>query len=877
MVLTVDDSGNVYVADYNNYRIVKWAPDATEGVILYILLITFDLEFDSDGNLYSADYRNHQIKKFSPGSTSGSVIAGDGNYGSGANQFRNPSGIGLDGSGNVYVADTENHRVQKIKINPEITITAGETTGTVTFTSLSDFDDEDDETIIITPSTTVTNATSSVSDVSTVTITDNDDPPSVSFAWSFPSINENSSEDVTLTATLSRVSGKTIEIPYTVGGTATESTEFTVSSSPITIAPGSTTATVTVSTSGLDDTDVEVLETIILTFDTLVNVTSSETDVTLSLISDDKPSVTGITLDKTEIAEDGSEAILTATISEGHSKDVIIPLTISGTAELNSDYSTEFGSKGTKTVAGGNGRSSDLNAFYNPYGLAIDNSGNIYVADYNNSRIMKWIPGAIEGIKIASASYPYDIQVDSNGNVYYSELYGARVVKLTYENDSYESTVVAGGNGGGSSLNQLNYPKGIHVDNTGNIYIADSENHRIVMYEPGNIEGLVVAGENGQGNGSNQLSWPEDIVVDSNQNIYISNSGNTNLIKWKSGSSDGVVVNTNNYNWLDIDSFDDIYLSNGQDIFKLLQSNDSYTTKLISSVSSSSIRAIHIDSIGNIYFSDTNNQRIGKITIVPELFVSAGETTGTVTFKSINEVSDEEDETIIITPSASVTNATSSETDVQTITINDDDDVPSVSFAFSSPSIDEDSSTDVTLTATLSVVSGKPIEIPFTISGTATLTDEFTISDSPISIEAGSTTGTLTVSTTGLDDTDVEVLETIILTFGTLVNSTTTETDVTLNLLSDDNPNVTSIELDKTTILEDGSTATLTGTISAAHSKDVTIPLTITGTATIDTDYSTAFASKGITTVAGGDTYGSDLNKLYNPRDVSLIVQVIFM
>ena len=55
------------------------------------------------------------------------------------------------------------------------------------------------------------------------------------------------------------------------------------------------------------------------------------------------------------------------------------------------------------------------------------------------------------------------------------------------------------------------------------------------------------------------------------------------------------------------------------------------------------------------------------------------------------------------------------------VTITDSSDPPSVTFAFSSPSIEENSSTDVTLTATLSKVSGKPIEIPFTVSGTATL------------------------------------------------------------------------------------------------------------------------------------------------------------
>ena len=97
----------------------------------------------------------------------------------------------------------------------------------------------------------------------------------------------------------------------------------------------------------------------------------------------------------------------------------------------------------------------------------------------------------------------------------------------------------------------------------------------------------------------------------------------------------------------------------------------------------------------------------------------------------------------------------------------------------------------------------------------------------------------------GIDDTDVEVMETIIFTIGTLVNGSTEETDITLNLESDDDPTITSISTDTPTISEDAGTAVITMTISEASSRDVTIPVTITGTATKELDYTTDFEGEG--------------------------------
>jgi sugar lactone lactonase YvrE len=70
-------------------------------------------------------------------------------------------------------------------------------------------------------------------------------------------------------------------------------------------------------------------------------------------------------------------------------------------------------------------------------------------------------------------------------------------------------------------LNQLTFPHAIFVDNDNTIYIADSENNRIVQWKYGEKEGQVIAGGNGKGNRNDQLNYPTDIIIDKRNNSLI--------------------------------------------------------------------------------------------------------------------------------------------------------------------------------------------------------------------------------------------------------------------------------------------------------------------------------------------------------------------
>jgi sugar lactone lactonase YvrE len=135
--VAVDPSGNLYVADRNNGRILKRS--ATDGSISTYagsgssgysgdngpatsaqLNNPHGLALDTSGNLYIADTNNHRIRKVATDGTI-STVAGDGTglfSGDGgpatAAELRRPYGVAVDGAGNLYISDSENYRIRKV-------------------------------------------------------------------------------------------------------------------------------------------------------------------------------------------------------------------------------------------------------------------------------------------------------------------------------------------------------------------------------------------------------------------------------------------------------------------------------------------------------------------------------------------------------------------------------------------------------------------------------------------------------------------------------------------------------------------------------------------------------------------------------------------
>ncbi|CAF0772690.1 unnamed protein product [Adineta steineri] len=231
------------------------------------------------------------------------------------------------------------------------------------------------------------------------------------------------------------------------------------------------------------------------------------------------------------------------------------------------------------TVAGGNGEGHQLNQLSSPWRMFIDNDTSIYTTDSWNDRIVEWKLNSNTGQIIAGGNewenqnnqlnQPTDIVFDKKNNSFIvSDPGNKRVIRCFDQNqtnqqiiisnincwgltidkngfiyvsdpenhekkDAKEGTIVAGGNGEENSLKQLDHPQGVIVDHLGQIYVADSWNHRVMRWCEGDEKGEIVVGGNGQGNQSNQLTWPIGLSFDNEENLYVVDAGNHRIQKYE--------------------------------------------------------------------------------------------------------------------------------------------------------------------------------------------------------------------------------------------------------------------------------------------------------------------------------------------------------
>ncbi len=206
---------------------------------------------------------------------------------------------------------------------------------------------------------------------------------------------------------------------------------------------------------------------------------------------------------------------------------------------------------------GGNARHALLNT---PMGIALDKSGNLYIADTLDNRIRevtrvgyKYIINSIAGTGVlcgsstsacgdggaatsAELGAPRALSVDKSGNVYIADTRDHRIRVITGTTiNAFAGTGQYGFAGdGASALNaELSAPNGVYVDATGNVFISDTGNQRIREVSGGNINTIMGGGSGGDGQSAvgtyASLAYPYQVAVDSSNNIYIADTANNRI------------------------------------------------------------------------------------------------------------------------------------------------------------------------------------------------------------------------------------------------------------------------------------------------------------------------------------------------------------
>ena len=214
------------------------------------------------------------------------------------------------------------------------------------------------------------------------------------------------------------------------------------------------------------------------------------------------------------------------------------------------------------------------------------------------------------------------------------------------------------------------------------------------------------------------------------------------------------------------------------------------------------------------------------------LTINAGSTSGIITIGNIvDDLLDEIDETVIVTLS-SPANANLGTDIVHTYTINDNENAPTISFDITTSSNDESVSSQA-IVVNLSTISSKDITVNFAVTGTATGSGkDFTLANESITIKAGETSGTITI-TDIVDDLLDEANETVIVTLSNPINAIL-DSNNSHTYTINDNDNIPAIDFNITSSKGDEPSPSIiiTVDVSEISGKKISVDYQLTGTAT---------------------------------------------
>jgi streptogramin lyase/ribosomal protein L27 len=535
--LTVDADANVYVADSGDNSIRKISPSGVVTTLAGSETQGFrdgvgteakfsspsGIAIDAIGNIYVSDGSNNRIRMISPDGLV-STIAGSVNSYSFADgigtsaDFYNPSGLAFDAYGNLLVADSYNSRIRKIAGN----VLSGNPSGHV-----------GDHSIVL--SAADGNGTT---DAQSFTLTVKDGTLLVFSSDATTSFTENSASLAYTATTIDKIPNAVVTYSLGTGDDnslfdiETTTAEVTFKNSPDFETPIDTDNNgVYVITVLATDGDNSVSQVVLITV-TNVNEALDFTSTPITSIDEDQLYSYSITT----ADEDGDLVVITSTGLPGW-----LSLT-----SISTNLVTTLAGNGS---AGFLNQKGTLAQFEEPTAIAVDASGNLYVADSRNRSVRKITASGIVSTLAGNGEYGSangtgtaaqfkslaGIAVDLDGNVYVTDNSDHKIRKIT------PSGVVStfAGNGNGSSTDgtgtsaDFYSPRGIAIDNSGHLYV--SEEGAIRKITPEGIVTTLAGSENtgfADGTGTSaQFDRAWGLVVDALGNVFVADRDNNRIRK----------------------------------------------------------------------------------------------------------------------------------------------------------------------------------------------------------------------------------------------------------------------------------------------------------------------------------------------------------
>ena len=295
-------------------------------------------------------------------------------------------------------------------------------------------------------------------------------------------------------------------------------------------------------------------------------------------------------------------------------------LTIAGqTLTVTQAGSAYIAAPGPVTTLVGSGLS-------NPYRVAVDGAGNVYIADTGNNAIKEWSAAnnTVTTLVASGLNQPKDVAVDGVGNVYIADYANNAIKKWTATNNSVTTLVAAG----------LNSPCGVAVDSAGNVYITDYIT--VVKKWTATNNSLTTLAVNPTQSGA--LFLVQGLAVDCAGNLYMSGDwesltgwySHSALVMWTAANntdttltsalsmSSGEVAVDGAGNVYVADTYRYLYGSYQNAIEKWTAASGSFTT-LVSGSGLNRPKGVAVDSSGNVYIADTLNNAIKEL---PRAFVN---------------------------------------------------------------------------------------------------------------------------------------------------------------------------------------------------------------------------------------------------------------